>query len=267
MAEEKIKGGEESVVFLILVNSNIVRWDWKSMERNLTQRIVSFMMVFKFWNSSGEWEYCIDRAEYRCFDTELLRSDYFQTACNRKSVRLWARLCGDSRDGSSENSHLKIWYLFLPPLFQAWLKRIFYSFRYTYLKLSPRNRPKVKWKLDSRIINKYAARQIERDLGFSFAEIHKKLENAIANFFSRLLSIHIELYLEGRNEGKMAKFTYRYIFIQSPFFHLGYACSSLSIWLLQRYLCRAKEVGVRKAMGSPRTKSHHEFRWSNCSTL
>src|SRR5882762_4628741 len=120
---------------------------------------------------------------------------------------------------------------------------------YTYFKLRPGSDPTALEAKFPKMVDTYAAAQIERDLGKSWAD-YKKEGNGYRYFLQPLASLHLD---PTNLEGKMkpgGNITSVYILITVAILILAIACINFMNLATARSGERAKEVGVRKVMGS-----------------
>jgi putative ABC transport system permease protein len=157
-----------------------------------------------------------------------------------------------------ENSHMQLDFLFSSVSFPGLGAENFTGFSaFTYLKLNPEVDPMLVESQIPSLVSKYAAGQIERDLGVSFAD-YTAAGNGYRYFLQPVTSIHLNSNLEGemRPNGNSL---YVYIFISIAFFILALACINFINLATARSADRAREVGVRKAMGSDRSQIITQF--------
>ena len=157
-----------------------------------------------------------------------------------------------------EHSHMQLDFLFSSVSFPGLEQENFTGFSaFTYLKLAQGTDPMgVESQLPG-LVSKYAAGQIERDLGVSF-EDYTAAGNGYRYFLQPVTSIHLHSNLEGemRPNGNSL---YVYIFISIAIFILALACINFINLATARSADRAREVGVRKAMGSDRHQIITQF--------
>ena len=157
-----------------------------------------------------------------------------------------------------ENSHLELDFLFASISFPGLAQENFTGFSaYTYLKLSPDADPKRVEAQIPALVSKYAAGQIERNLGVSFAD-YAAAGNGYRYFLQPVISIHLNSNLEGELKPN-GNSLYVYIFISIAIFILVLACINFINLATARSADRAREVGVRKAMGSDRSQIIIQF--------
>ncbi|WP_111672261.1 ABC transporter permease [Algoriphagus litoralis] len=150
-----------------------------------------------------------------------------------------------------ENSHLQLDFLFSSVSFPGLDQENFTGFSaYTYLKLSPEADPMEVEAQIPPLVDKYASGQIERELGVSFAD-YTAAGNGYRYFLQPVTSIHLNSNLEGELKPN-GNSLYVYIFISIAIFILVLACINFINLATARSADRAREVGVRKAMGSDR---------------
>src|SRR5258706_770975 len=120
---------------------------------------------------------------------------------------------------------------------------------YTYFKLRQGSDPAALEAKFPKMVDTYAAAQIERDLGKSWAD-YKKEGNGYRYFLQPLASIHLDpVNLEAKMKPG-GNVTSVYILISVAILILVIACINFMNLATARSSERAKEVGVRKVMGS-----------------
>lgn len=149
-----------------------------------------------------------------------------------------------------DNSHFKIDIIVSNQTFPFLKQEVFASFTvYCYFKLAPGADPKTLEAKFPQMVDTYAAAQIERDLGKSW-EDYKNEGNGYRYFLQNLESIHLDpinLEYKMRPGGNI---TSVYIMISVAILILFIACINFMNLATARSAERAKEVGVRKTMGS-----------------
>ena len=127
-----------------------------------------------------------------------------------------------------------------------------------YFKLFPGTDSKTLESKFPQMVDTYASAQIERDLGKSW-EDYKKEGNGYRYFLQPITSIHLDpTNLEGKMEPG-GNITSVYIMISVAILILFIACINFMNLATARSSERAKEVGVRKTMGS--FKKHLVFQF------
>ncbi|MDH4057448.1 MAG: ABC transporter permease, partial [Cyclobacteriaceae bacterium] len=129
---------------------------------------------------------------------------------------------------------------------------------YTYFRLRPGADPAVLEEKFSKLVDTYAAAQIERDLGKSW-EDYKKEGNGYRYFLQPLTSIHLDptnLEVQMKPGGNINTV---YIMIAVALLILVIACINFMNLSTARSAERAKEVGLRKVMGSFRQQLVSQF--------
>jgi len=119
---------------------------------------------------------------------------------------------------------------------------------YNYMQLLPGTDPEgFKARLDQ-IVEIYAAGQIERTQGISFAD-YKAAGNGYRYYLQPVSDIHLTSHLEGEFEPN-GNITYIYIFVSISIFVLALAAVNFINLATARSTERAREVGIRKVLGS-----------------
>ena len=157
-----------------------------------------------------------------------------------------------------ENSHLKFDFLFATVSFPGIAQENFTGFSaFTYLKINPEvGAEQVEAQIPT-LVSKYAAGQIEREMGVSYSD-YTAAGNGYRYFLQPLSSIHLHSNLEGEMRPN-GNFLYVYIFITIAIIILVLACINFINLATARSGDRAREVGVRKAMGSGRQQIILQF--------
>lgn len=156
------------------------------------------------------------------------------------------------------NSHFEIDFLGSSATIGVAQQQNFISFSaHTYLLLHPAASPdQVEAKIPE-IVERYAGGQIEREQGISF-EQYQAAGNGYRYFLQPLQSIHLYSNLEGEFKPN-GNITYVYVFISISIFVLLIACVNFMNLATARSADRAKEVGIRKVMGSDRRQLIMQF--------
>jgi putative ABC transport system permease protein len=212
----------------------------------------SFLTIFDFKFIKGGVASALQKAN-EIVVTEEFALRYFNTTdALGKVVR-----AGDQEfsvvavlENVPENSHFKFSALLSLSTFPFARQENFRSFSaFTYFKLKEGTDAKA---LESKIpvlVDKYAAAQIEKELGKSW-EDYKKEGNGYRYFLQALPAIHLDpINLEGQLKPS-GNITSVYILIGVAALILLIACINFMNLSTARSAERAKEVGVRKVMGS-----------------
>jgi putative ABC transport system permease protein len=129
---------------------------------------------------------------------------------------------------------------------------------YTYFKLREGVDPAALEAKIPQLVDKYAAGQIERELGKSWEE-YRNAGNGYRYFLQPLNDIHLfPTYLEAQMKPS-GNINSVYILIAVAFLILGIACVNFMNLATARSSERAKEVGIRKVMGSLRPQLMRQF--------
>ena len=119
---------------------------------------------------------------------------------------------------------------------------------YNYLRLSEGTDPVAFKSRMEEIVEIYAAGQIERTQGISFAD-YKAAGNGYRYYLQPVSDIHLTSQLEGEFEPN-GNITYIYIFVSISIFVLALAAVNFVNLATARSTERAREVGIRKVLGS-----------------
>jgi len=260
MAAE-INGVEESVRLFSFGNSNIVEvGDQKIEESNLIAADSNFYRVFEFELLQGDVEKALREPNTVVLTESTAARIFPATNPIGQSLKLFGQDYAVSAvmQDVPDNSHLKLDYIFSSTSFPGLAQENFTGFSaYTYLKINPDVDPQVVEDQIPNLVSKYAAGQIERDLGVSFEE-YTKAGNGYRYFLQPLADIHLHSNLEAEMRPN-GNYQYVYIFICIAIFILVLACINFVNLATARSAERAKEVGVRKAMGSARRQIIIQF--------
>src|SRR5689334_8424878 len=128
---------------------------------------------------------------------------------------------------------------------------------YTYLLLNDRTDPKVLEGKFPQLVAKYVVPEIQHDMGVSLAEAQKSV-NTFRFILLPLTDIHLRsnTKMEIEPTGDMQ---YVYIFSVLALFILLLACVNFTNLSTARAIKRAREVGIRKVMGSVKKQLVAQF--------
>lgn len=257
----EIKGVEESVRLFNFGNSNIVEvGELKIEEPNLIAADSNFYKVFELEMIQGDSETALADPNTVVLTESTAERLFTRQNAIGKSLKLFGQeyaVSGVMQD-LPENSHLRFDYIFSSASFPGLAQENFTGFSaFTYLKLSPEVGPATVENDIPFLVEKYAAGQIERNLGISF-EDYTKAGNGYRYSLQPISSIHLNSNLEAEMKAN-GNALYVYIFISIAIFILVLACINFINLSTARSSDRAKEVGVRKAMGSQRSQIIIQF--------
>ncbi|MEQ1587715.1 MAG: ABC transporter permease [Cyclobacteriaceae bacterium] len=157
------------------------------------------------------------------------------------------------------NSHFKFSAILAASTYPFTARENFTSFSvYTYFRLKPGSDPAAMEAKIPKVVDTYAAAQIEKNLGKSWADYSKE-GNGYRYFLQPLASIHLD---PTNLEAKMKPGGNRnsvYIMISVAILILVIACINFMNLATARSSERAREVGVRKVMGSFRQQLVAQF--------
>jgi len=130
---------------------------------------------------------------------------------------------------------------------------------HTYLVLKPGADPKALEAKFPKMVDTYAAAQIERDLGKSWAD-YKKEGNGYRYFLQPLASIHLDpTNIEYKLKPVGGNLNQVYFLIAIAVLIVAIACINFMNLATARSAERAREVGVRKTMGSAKAQLVYQF--------
>lgn len=127
----------------------------------------------------------------------------------------------------------------------------------TYLLLKPHTLPEQVQAKFPAIVEKYAAGEVQRTFGVSYKD-YVKAGNGYFYFLQPLQSIHLESHLEAEL-GANGSSNLVYIFMVIAVFVLLIACINFMNLATARSTERAKEVGIRKTLGSTKSQLSIQF--------
>jgi putative ABC transport system permease protein len=158
-----------------------------------------------------------------------------------------------------ENSHFKFGAVVSNEVNPFLKQENFTSFSaYTYFKLKENANAEALEAKIPQLVDKYAAGQIERELGKSWEE-YRNAGNGYRYFLQPINGIHLfPRYIEAQMKPS-GNINSVYILIAVAFLILGIACVNFMNLATARSAERAKEVGIRKVMGSFRTQLMRQF--------
>ncbi|MGC4035865.1 MAG: ABC transporter permease [Chitinophagaceae bacterium] len=128
---------------------------------------------------------------------------------------------------------------------------------FTYLRLNKNTDFK---KLEAKfpeLVAKYVVPEVQRDMGVSLAEAQKSVSTFVFSL-QPLTGIHLFSHTKYEMEPN-GDIQYVYIFSALAFFILLLACVNFTNLSIARSIKRAKEVGVRKVMGSAKSQLIRQF--------
>lgn len=160
-----------------------------------------------------------------------------------------------------ENSHLTFDFLVRwDPLNFAGRREVFTSFTaHVYLLLAPGADAAQLEKKFPDMVDRYAAAQIERDLGKSWAD-YKKEGNGYRYFLQPITSIHLDpTNIEYKMKPVGGDINQVYFLMSVAILIVAIACINFMNLATARSAERAREVGVRKTMGSLKSQLINQF--------
>jgi putative ABC transport system permease protein len=161
-----------------------------------------------------------------------------------------------------DNSHLKFDFVASVggPQFEQFINRENYTGfdSHTYLKLKPGTNPAMLEAKFPKMVDTYAAARIEHDLGKSW-EDYKKAGNGYRYFLQPLPSIHLDPTNLEFTLTPSGNLKYVYILSFIAILIVVIACINFMNLATARSAERAREVGVRKVMGSFKSQLVFQF--------
>lgn len=148
------------------------------------------------------------------------------------------------------NSHLKLGFIVNATSIPFYRQENYTGFSaHVYIQLNPGADPKLVESKIPKLVDTYAAAQIERNLGKSW-EDYKKEGNGYRYFLQPLTSIHLDpTNIEAKMEPG-GSISFMYFLISVAVLLVLIACINFMNLATARSAERAREVGVRKTMGS-----------------
>ncbi len=127
----------------------------------------------------------------------------------------------------------------------------------TYLLLKPNSDPAAVQAKIPALVEKYAAGEVQRNFGVSFRD-YLKAGNGYFYFLQPLRTIHLDSHLESELQPNGSR-TLVYIFSVIAVFVLLIACINFMNLATARSSERAREVGIRKSLGSTKGQLAIQF--------
>ncbi len=223
----------------------------------------AFFKVFSFPFVKGNAERALKGANEMVVTEEFARRYFGDAEPIDKIIRgpgqqQEFKVVGVIRDIPS-HSHFKFSALLSASTFPFTAQENYTGFsNYTYFKLRPGIDPATVEAKIPKLVDLYAAAQIERDLGKSW-EDYKREGNGYRYFLQPLASIHLDpanLEAQMKAGGNLNSV---YVMIGVAILILAIACINFMNLATARSAERAREVGVRKVMGSVRQQLIAQF--------
>lgn len=223
----------------------------------------SFFDVFTFSFIKGNPERALKAANQVVVTEELAKRYFGEADPINKTIR------GPGPQGEfkvvgvisdvPENSHFKFSALLSASTFPFTRQENFVSFsNYTYFKFKVGTDTRAFEEKFSKLVDTYAAAQIERELGKSWAD-YKREGNGYRYYLQPLSSIHLDpVYLEAQMKAS-GNINSVYIMVAVAILILVIACINFMNLSTARSAERSREVGVRKVMGSLRQQLMTQF--------
>lgn len=143
---------------------------------------------------------------------------------------------------------------YLPAQATSWMESDFF----TYLLLKEGTFPEnLETKLPA-VVEKYMGPQMKKEMGMTFSEFKQK--NQIGLFLQPLTDIHLKSdFIASTELEQGGDMKYIYIFSAVSFFMLLIACINFTNLATAAASQRAKEVGIRKVLGSNKNQLIYQF--------
>jgi putative ABC transport system permease protein len=239
----------------VLVNYTNEQQEVKQFEENFIMAADSnFFDVFSIKLLLGDPKNVLVKPTDMVVTQETARRYFGESSAIGKTLRIFGQdfsitgVC----ENVPENSHFKFDFLgkWTDEFFAGGLRTNFITFSaHVYLVLKPGADPKALEAKFPAMVDNYAAAQIEQDLGKSW-EDYKKEGNGYRYFLQPLTSIHLDpLNIEAKMRPG-GNINYVYFLISIAILILVIACINFMNLATARSAERAREVGVRKTMGS-----------------
>ncbi|MBB6327510.1 putative ABC transport system permease protein [Algoriphagus iocasae] len=259
--QEEVKGVEDATRVFYFGRGNIISFEDTPYEEDFVAAVDSnFYNVFDFALLEGDQKTALLEPNTVVISQTAAQKIFKGASALGKTIKQGQQeyeITGVMED-IPENSHMKLDYLVSSTSFPFSKQENFTGFSaFTYLKLAPTTSPDEVEGALSGLVTKYASGQIERNLGISYAD-YTAAGNGYNYFLQPLADIHLHSNLEGEMKAN-GNYLYVYIFISIAVFILVLACINFINLATARSADRAKEVGVRKAMGSDRKQIITQF--------
>ncbi|WP_296705367.1 ABC transporter permease [Algoriphagus sp.] len=257
----ELKGVEEATKIFYFGRGNIITYEDTPYEEDFVAAVDSnFFNVFDFVLLQGNQETALAEPNTAVISKSTAEKIFKGQSPIGKTIEQGAaeyEITGVMED-MPENSHMKLEYLISSSSFPFIDQENYTSFSaHTYLKIDPNVSAEEVEKQIPALVTKYASGQIERGLGISYAD-YTAAGNGYRYFLQPVADIHLHSNLEGEFKAN-GNYLYVYIFISIAAFILVLACINFINLATARSADRAKEVGVRKAMGSDRKQIITQF--------
>ncbi|GAA4446988.1 ABC transporter permease [Nibrella saemangeumensis] len=261
--EQDIPEVEESVRLFNFGNgATLVKYQNQTFEeRNVMAADSSFFRIFQVPLIQGQPDRVLNRPNAAVLTQSTAKRIFGNTNPIGKTLELVqgpkVEVTGISED-VPENAHLAYTILISTPgaPFAEQPNHISFS-AHTYLLLRPGTNPAVVQGKFPAIVEKYAAGEVQRNFGVSFKE-YLKAGNGYFYFLQPLQSIHLDSHLEAELKPNGSR-TLVYIFSVIAAFVLLIACVNFMNLATARSSERAKEVGIRKSLGSTKGQLAAQF--------
>ncbi|MBN3583174.1 ABC transporter permease [Algoriphagus aestuarii] len=259
--QEEIKGVEEATRIFYFGTGNIISFEDTPYEEDFVAAVDSnFFNVFDFVLLQGNKETALAEPNTVVISETASQKIFKGQSAIGKTIKQGQaeyEITGVVKD-IPQNSHMKLDYLVSSSSFPFIDQENYTSFAaHTYLKIDPNVAPKDVENEIPALVTKYASGQIERNLGVSYAD-YTAAGNGYHYFLQPIADIHLHSNLEAEIKAN-GNYLYVYIFISIAAFILVLACINFINLATARSADRAKEVGVRKAMGSDRKQIITQF--------
>lgn len=259
--QEEVKGVDEATRIFYFGIGNIVSFEGTPFEEDFMAAVDSnFFKVFDLKLLEGDKGNALSDPNTLVISETVAKKLFKSQSALGKTIKQGQdefEITGVMED-IPDNSHMKLDYLFSSSSYPFTKQENYTSFAaFTYLKIDSKvDAAEVESEIPA-LVTKYASGQIERNLGVSYAD-YTAAGNCYRYFLQPVADIHLHSNLESEMMAN-GNYLYVYIFISVAVFILVLACINFINLATARSADRAKEVGVRMAMGSERIQIIAQF--------
>ncbi len=259
--QQEVKGVEQATRIFYFGTGNIISYEDTPFEEDFMAAADSnFFSVFDFELVEGDKKTALSKPNTLVISERIANKIFNGQSALGKTIEQGQdefEITGVMKD-IPDNSHLKLDYLFSTTSYPFTDQENYTSFSaFTYLKIGSKVNPQQLEAEIPGLITKYASGEIERDLAVNYAD-YTAAGNGYRYFLQPVADIHLHSNLEAEFKAN-GNYLYVFIFISIAVFILVLACINFINLATARSADRAKEVGVRKAMGSERSQIITQF--------